>query len=187
GVLGTLGNEDGLPRTDSVRHPLDPGLATPLQHIQDLLGAVNMADGGAGIERQAVGHHVQSSQVTIDQPLQRPALQGKTADLTLMAQARPLLHGHSGAPIIAMARTLTISTKGWTTARSDAPECECLCWGWAAGDSAVSARRPSCLARGRTGRPPLPSWTAPGMPASTISIPPTATGVASRSRSSAPG
>ena len=96
GVPCTIcGNEDRVSRSDVMRHPLDTHLAAPLEDVEDLLGtAVNMAEGGVGIERQAVCHHVQGSEVTIDQPLQRAALQGKAPDLALMAQARPLLHGH---------------------------------------------------------------------------------------------
>src|SRR5256712_3040607 len=96
-----------------MRDPLDAGLAATLQNVKDLLGAaVNMAERGIGIERQPICHDVLGSEVTIDQPLQRSALHGKAADLTVMAEARPLLHGHSGTRMITMARTLTISTKG---------------------------------------------------------------------------
>src|SRR5438309_3291749 len=107
-----------------MRHPLDPHLAASLEDVEDLLGAgVNMAEGGVGIERQAVCHDVLGAQLTINQPLQRAPLQRKAADVALMAQARPLLYGHSGAPMIATPQTFTISTKGWSTARSGAPGC----------------------------------------------------------------
>src|SRR5207237_6467138 len=104
-----------------MRHAFHPHLAAPLEDVEDLFGtAVNMAEGGVGIERQAVCHHVLGAELTINQPLQRAALQDKAADLALMAQARPLLYGHSGAPMIATPQTFNISTQGWSTARSSA-------------------------------------------------------------------
>src|SRR5438874_10871675 len=141
-----------------MRHPLDTHLAAPLEDVEDLRGtAVKMAEGGVGNERQAVCHHVQGSEVTIDQPLQRAALQGKAADVALMAQARPLLYGHSGAPMIATPQTFTISTKGWSTARSGAPGCGSRWSGSVVGVVAASDPFLSCSGRGWV-RPTTSPW-----------------------------
>jgi aryl-alcohol dehydrogenase-like predicted oxidoreductase len=51
-------------------------------------------------------------EIAIDQPLQDAALQGETGDLGLVTKACPLLYRHPLLPMIATARTLTISTKG---------------------------------------------------------------------------
>src|SRR5207245_2113475 len=140
-----------------MRNPLDTDFAAPLQDVEDFLGAgVHMAEGRVGIERQAVGHHVLGAEVTIDQPLQRAALQEKAADLALMAQARPLLYGHSGPPMIATAQTFTISTKGWSTARSGAPGCGSRWSGSVVGVLAASDPCLSCSGRGRIRHPPSP-------------------------------
>ena len=69
-----------------MRYPFHTHLAAPLEDVEDLFGtAVNMAEGGVGIESQAVCHDVLGAQLTINQPLQRAALQRKAADLALMA------------------------------------------------------------------------------------------------------
>jgi aryl-alcohol dehydrogenase-like predicted oxidoreductase len=50
-------------------------------------------------------------EIPVDRPLKDAALQWKAGNLCLMAKARPLLHRHLVLPMIAMAQTLTISTK----------------------------------------------------------------------------
>src|SRR5438105_14384873 len=131
-----------------MRYPFHTHLAAPLEDVEDLFGtAVNMAEGGVGIESQAVCHDVLGAQLTINQPLQRAALQRKAADVALMAQARPLLYGHSGAPMIATPQTFTISTKGWSTARSGAPGCGSRWSGSVVGVMAASIPSLRCSAR----------------------------------------
>src|SRR5438128_4931032 len=151
GMLGAVRDEYRLPRADLMRGALDARLAGPLEDVQHFLRArVNMAERRVGIEHQAIGHHVLGSEVAVDQPLQYATLQRKAGDVRLMAKACLLLYGHLVQPMIATTQSLTISTKGWSTAFLGGPGCESRSSGWAAGDSAASARRRSCSGRERT-------------------------------------